>query len=87
MSDNGDIINREETVNEGVATNNEALQLEDFKEDEMIDFEKFMEESMARQRVWDEQFRLLQRRLDEIDKRSVMAVRNLKTRVKEECKY
>ena len=30
---------------------------------------------------------MLQRRLDEIDKRSVMAVRNLKTRVKEECKY
>ena len=87
MSDKGDIINREETVNEGVGTNDEALQLEDFKEDEMIDFEKFMEESMARQRVWDEQFRLLQRRLDEIDKRSVMAVRNLKTRVKEECKY
>ena len=51
MSDKGDIINREETVNEGVATNNEALQLEDLKEDEMIDFEKFMEESMARQRV------------------------------------
>ena len=40
MSDKGDIINREETVNERVASINETLNLDESKEAELTEFEK-----------------------------------------------